>query len=82
MSGLSETLTSRVERCLDRWNALPRQPRSELSNDVTAASIALGNLMTHHRALRDAVDALEQRLAVAEEAHIEAMGNEGEGGIE
>jgi len=63
---MSETLTKRVEHVLDRWNALPRQQRHELSGAVTAASLGLGELAMLHRTLTADVDVLERRLDRAE----------------
>jgi hypothetical protein len=64
---VSRTLTARIEDCLDRWNALPRHPHSELASAVTAASLGLGELLKQHRALARSVDDLEGRLDTAEE---------------
>jgi len=63
---MSETLTKRIEHCIDRWNMLPREQRHELSGKVTQVSLGLGELGKLHRALTSGVDELEQRLNRAE----------------
>lgn len=70
---MSDTLTARIERCIDKWNALPRQPRAELSSAVTSVSLGLGELAKMHRTLGSAVDELEEKIATAEEAQVEIL---------
>jgi hypothetical protein len=63
---MSETLTKRIEACLDRWNMLPIVQRHALSGKATAASLGLGDLVRLHRELSANVADLEQKLDRAE----------------
>lgn len=64
---VTATLTSRVEACLDRWNALPRSRRHELASDVTAASLALAKMCSDWKDLSSKVDSLERAIETAEQ---------------
>ncbi|HEY6547625.1 MAG TPA: hypothetical protein VI589_06955 [Vicinamibacteria bacterium] len=56
------SLTTRIETCIDRWNLLPREPRHEVSGQVTRVSLGLGELVKLRKALESEVEALEKRL--------------------
>lgn len=64
---MNETLSRRIETCLDRWNKLPRQQRHELSGIVTSTSLGLGELGKLTRELGVRVAELEDKLRSAEE---------------
>lgn len=65
---MSETLTARIERCTERWNALKRHAsRAALAASVTNVAMRLADLAAARNRLAEQVERLERELDAAEE---------------